>query len=185
VVIPQEAYVVAGTLRENLTYHRGETESPLLDAAVDAVGLTDLLARLGGYDAEVDPDALSAGERQLVALTRAYLSPARIAILDEATCHLDPAAEARVERAFASRPGTLVVIAHRISSALRARRILVLDGRDTHLGDHESLLLRSSLYRNLVGRWHEPAERAEPAEPAEPAESAEPAVRSTRSRGLA
>src|SRR5581483_6069462 len=97
--------------------------------------------------------ALSAGERQLLALARAYLSPAQIMILDEATCHLDPAADARVERAFAQRPGTLVVIAHRISSALRAKRILVLDGTRAVLGTHQELLDCSALYRDLVGHW--------------------------------
>jgi ATP-binding cassette subfamily C protein len=156
--VPQEAYVIAGTLRENLTYHRGPTDHALLDAAADAVGLTPLLARLGGYDSEVVPDTLSAGERQLVALARAYLSPAPIAILDEATCHLDPAAEARVEQAFARRPGTLIVVAHRISSALRARRIMVIDGQRIHLGDHQSLLVDSPLYGELVGHWNTPTE---------------------------
>ncbi|KUL21096.1 hypothetical protein ADL12_45510 [Streptomyces regalis] len=71
-------------------------------------------------------------ERQLVALRRAYLSRAPLALLDEATCHLDPRAEERAERDFAQRPGgTLVVVAHRISSARRADRVLVMDGRHT------------------------------------------------------
>lgn len=74
-------------------------------------------------------------------------------ILDEATCHLDPAAEARAEEAFAGRPGTLLVIAHRMSSALRARRVLVLDGVRAELGTHEELLAGSPLYRDLVGHW--------------------------------
>ena len=87
---------------------------------MDAVGLRDLVTRLGGYHAQLVPTVLSAGERQLIALARAYLSPARLAILDEATSHLDPAAAAHAERAFAARPGTLIVIAHRMSSALRA-----------------------------------------------------------------
>jgi ATP-binding cassette subfamily C protein len=108
---------------------------------------------LGGYDAELDPATLSAGERQLVTLVRAYVSPARLVILDEASCHLDPAAEAVVEQAFARRPGTLIVIAHRISSALRAQRILVLDGTEVLHGTHEDLLERSALYRDLVGHW--------------------------------
>ena len=176
VVIPQEAYVFAGTLADNLAYHRPDADRRQLDAAVAAVGLTDLVARLGGYDATLDPEALSAGERQLVALARAYLSPAPIALLDEATCHLDPRAEARVELAFAGRPGTLVVVAHRISSALRARRVLVLDGRQVHLGDHETLLGSSPLYRELVGTWEQPGQppdaqprRSEPAElPSDP-----------------
>ncbi|WP_246278740.1 hypothetical protein [Phytohabitans rumicis] len=74
-------------------------------------------------------------------------------MLDEATCHLDPAAERRAEEAFAARPGTLIVIAHRISSALRARRVLVLDGAGVALGDHATLLATSPLYRDLVGHW--------------------------------
>jgi ATP-binding cassette subfamily C protein len=153
VVIPQEAYVFAGTVWENVTYHQPDAAHAQVETAVAATGLAPLLERLGGYDATVDPRTLSAGERQLIALTRALLSPARIAVLDEATCHLDPAAEARVERAFAQRPGTLVVVSHRISSALRARRILVVDGPHPCLGDHETLLVSSELYRQLVGRW--------------------------------
>ncbi|MFE0036136.1 ABC transporter ATP-binding protein, partial [Streptomyces sp. NPDC059018] len=70
-----------------------------------------------------------------------------------ATCHLDPAAEARAERAFADRPGTLLVIAHRLSSARRADRVLVLDGVTATAGRHEELLERSETYRDLVGHW--------------------------------
>ena len=159
VLIPQEAYVFAGTLAENILYLRtasataGRPSAADLDAAAEAVGLSALASRLGGYDAVVDPAALSAGERQLIALTRAYLSPAPIAILDEATCHLDPAAEAQAEAAFASRRGTLIVIAHRITSALRAQRILVLDGNRAQAGDHASLLALSAMYQDLVGYW--------------------------------
>jgi ATP-binding cassette subfamily C protein len=115
--------------------------------------LRSLVTRLGGYGAYVDPAAISAGEWQLIALVRAYLSSARLALLDEATCHLDPSAEARAERAFADRPGTLVIIAHRMSSALRARRVLVLDGDRADIGTHDSLLRRSALYRDLAGYW--------------------------------
>ncbi|WP_406470880.1 ATP-binding cassette domain-containing protein [Streptomyces sp. NBC_01615] len=155
VLIPQEAYVFTGTLAENLGQSRPDPvpEAELL-AAAEAVGLAGLMGRLGGPTAEVDPGALSAGERQLIALTRAYLSSAPLVLLDEATCHLDPAAEARAERAFAARPGgTLVVVAHRISSARRAGQVLVMDGQRVDLGDHETLLERSSLYQDLVGTW--------------------------------
>jgi ATP-binding cassette subfamily C protein len=155
VLIPQEAYVFTGTLGENLRYLAPDATAEQLDAAVAAVGLGALATRLGGYEAELSPDRLSAGERQLVALARAHLSPARLAILDEATCHLDPAAAARAESAFASRPGALIVIAHRISSALRARRVLVLDGTRAAIGDHPTLLATSPMYRDLVGQWHE------------------------------
>ncbi|MFF8861070.1 ATP-binding cassette domain-containing protein [Streptomyces sp. NPDC015139] len=159
VLIPQEAYVHGGTLAENLTLFRpGPVPEAELLAAADVLGLTPLLRTLGGPAGRVDPAALSAGERQLIALTRAYLAPAPLALLDEATCHLDPAAEARAERAFAERPGgTLVVVAHRISSARRADRILVMDGAHTAAGTHEELLRTSALYRDLAGGWIAPA----------------------------
>ncbi len=160
VLIPQEAYVFSGTLRENLTYLRSEASDADLDQAVRLLGADLLVRQLGGYDADVDPSPLSAGERQLITLIRAYVSPAPVIVLDEATCHLDPAAEARVEHAFAQRPGTLIVIAHRISSALRARRILVMDGAAAMVGDHDELLVRSALYRDLVGHWQVPMEPA-------------------------
>jgi ATP-binding cassette, subfamily C, bacterial len=152
-LIPQEAYVFAGTVWDNLTYLRPDADHAEVRGAVAAVGADKLVARLGGWSAELVPAELSAGERQLIALVRAYLSPAALVILDEATCHLDPVAERRAEEAFAERPGTLIVIAHRISSALRARRILVLDGVTAELGDHETLLASSPLYRDLVGHW--------------------------------
>ena len=153
VLIPQEAYVFAGSLYENLTYLHEDADRVQIDQAVDLLGMRAIVERLGGYDAELDPASLSAGERQLVTLVRAYVSPAWLVILDEASCHLDPAAEAVVEQAFARRPGTLIVIAHRISSALRAQRILVLDGTEVLHGTHEDLLERSALYRDLVGHW--------------------------------
>ena len=153
VLIPQEAYVFAGTLGENLTYLRDDAAPSEVDDAVDLLGARALVERLGGPQAILHPSSLSAGERQLITLVRAYLSPARLVVLDEATCHLDPAAEVRVERAFARRPGTLLVVAHRISSALRARRVLVLDGTEARLGSHQELLASSNLYRDLVGHW--------------------------------
>ncbi|MGH8888067.1 MAG: ABC transporter ATP-binding protein [Egibacteraceae bacterium] len=154
-LIPQEAYVFAGTLRENLTYLRPDATDAELDEAAEVVGLRATVERLGGYEAliGVGGATLSAGERQLVALTRVSLSPASVVLLDEATCHLDPVAEAQAEEAFAARPGTLVVIAHRISSALRADRILVMDGAQPLLGTHQSLLASSRLYADLVGHW--------------------------------
>ncbi|MFG2497320.1 ATP-binding cassette domain-containing protein [Streptomyces sp. NPDC048441] len=180
VLIPQEAYVFSGSVRENLTYLRADavSEAVLVEvsdevsdagllSAARAVGLSEVIERLGGLDAPVDPAALSAGERQLIALTRAYVSYAPLALLDEATCHLDPVAEARAERAFAARPGgTLVVIAHRISSARRADRILVMDGPRTLCGSHEELIERSSLYRDLAGNWGPVNGTSHPALPA-------------------
>ncbi|WP_328979685.1 ABC transporter ATP-binding protein [Streptomyces canus] len=168
VLIPQEAYVHTGTLAENLGHLRPDpVPEPELLAAAEAVGLTPLLEALGGSRAAVDPAALSAGERQLVALTRAYLAYAPLVLLDEATCHLDPRAEERAERAFASRPGTtLVVVAHRISSARRAGRVLLMDGPRTAYGTHEELVRDSPAYRELVGGWTAVVpKRSEPALP--------------------
>ncbi|WP_329393168.1 ABC transporter ATP-binding protein/permease [Streptomyces lydicus] len=154
VLIPQQAYVFSGTARDNLLYLCPDGASTAaLEATSHAVGLGPLLSRLGGLDARIDPAALSQGERQLLALGRAHLSPAPLVLLDEATCHLDPAAEQRAEQAFADRPGTLIVIAHRISSARRADRILVLDGNRATVGSHTELLEHSALYRELAGNW--------------------------------
>jgi ATP-binding cassette subfamily C protein len=153
VLIPQEAYLFSGTVRENLLYLRDDASDADIDNAVTELGAGPLVSRLGGYDAELRIAELSAGERQLLTLIRAYLSPARLVILDEATCHLDPSAEARAEAAFVKRGDTLVVIAHRISSALRARHILVVDGNEAALGTHDELVASSQLYRDLVGHW--------------------------------
>ena len=155
VLIPQEAYVFRGTVLENLTYL---ARAPLgaVEEAVETVGMANLVRRLGGYSAEIDPGGLSAGERQLIALTRAYLAPVGLTILDEATCHLDPAAEMRAEAAFARRDGTLIIIAHRITSALRARRVLLMDGTRVQLGTHEELMRGAPLYADLVGHWQPP-----------------------------
>ncbi|MFB9904446.1 ATP-binding cassette domain-containing protein [Allokutzneria oryzae] len=125
-LIPQQAFVFVGTLGENLRYLAREATDAELDHAADALGMRPIVDRLGGYSAVVDAAALSGGERQLIALARVYLSRATVVILDEATSELDPAAEDRVERAFAARRGTLIVVAHRLASADRARRVFTL-----------------------------------------------------------
>ncbi|MEU8437450.1 ABC transporter ATP-binding protein [Streptomyces sp. NPDC029216] len=154
-LLPQQAYVFTGTVRENLGHLcPGPVPDERLEHAVAALGMDGLVDRLGGPDAPVDPSALSQGERQQLALAAAYLSPAPLLLLDEATCHLDPRAEERAERALARRPGTLVVVAHRISSAARADRVLVLDGTRAVHGTHADLPARSPLYRELVGVWN-------------------------------
>ncbi|MFE5494842.1 ATP-binding cassette domain-containing protein [Streptomyces virginiae] len=164
-LLPQQAYVFTGTVRENLTHlclaqDPGDagTDDDRVRHAVGALGLDGLVERLGGLDAEVRPGLLSRGESQQLALAAAYLSPAPLLLLDEATCHLDPRTEERAERALAARPGTLVVVAHRVSSAARADRVLVLDGTRAVCGTHAELPSRSPLYRDLVGKWNETAD---------------------------
>ncbi|GGT30458.1 ABC transporter ATP-binding protein [Streptomyces kurssanovii] len=153
-LLPQDAYVFTGTLRDNLRYLSPQAPRAAVEETVRALELEPLVARVGGLDATLTPRTLSQGERQLIALGRAHLSPAPVLLLDEATSHLDPSAEAVAERALAARPGTLVVVAHRLSSALRAHRVLALDGTHARSGTHEELLARSALYRDLVGHWH-------------------------------
>ncbi|EDX26176.1 ATP-binding cassette domain-containing protein, partial [Streptomyces sp. Mg1] len=154
-LLPQQAYVFTGTVRENLTHLcPGPVSGAEVERATAALGSDGLVDRLGGLDGAVDPARLSPGERQHLALTAAYLSPAPLLLLDEATCHLDLRTEERAERALAARPGTLVVVAHRISSAARADRVLVLDGTRAVCGTHAELPARSPLYRDLVGLWN-------------------------------
>ncbi|MFD3736731.1 ATP-binding cassette domain-containing protein [Streptomyces sp. NPDC058629] len=153
VLLPQHAYVFTGSLRDNLRYLRPGADDRSIAAMIDALGLDPLLSRLGSLDADLEPDRLSQGERQLVALGRAYLAAPPLIVLDEATSRLDPAAETRAELAFAALPGALVVVAHRLSSARRADRILVMDGPRTRCGTSAELLRTSALYRDLAGLW--------------------------------
>ncbi|WP_372671510.1 ABC transporter ATP-binding protein [Amycolatopsis kentuckyensis] len=157
-LIPQEAYVFAGTVRDNVGLFALSASDDELSSALDAVGAGALVQRLGGLDAEIGHggEGISAGEAQMLALARVYASSAEFVILDEATSHLDPVSEARAERAFAARGGVLVVIAHRLSSALRADRVLVMDGRETALGGHADLMTRSARYAELMQAWTTP-----------------------------
>ncbi|GAB2909475.1 ATP-binding cassette domain-containing protein [Streptomyces heilongjiangensis] len=153
VLAPQTPYVFAGTLRENLCYFAPGTPPTALADALAELGLDTLAERLGGADAPLDPATLSSGERALVALARAYLSGARLVVLDEATRHLDATLERRVEDAFRRRPGTVVTVAHRMSLARRADRVLLLDGVRASIGTHDGLLAEVPLYADLMGHW--------------------------------
>lgn len=154
-LVPQETYLFTGTIRENLALFAPTASDAALLTAVAAVGASDLVTRLGGLSGTIghSGQGLSAGESQLLAAARVYTSPADVVILDEATSALDPAAEAVVEQAFAARGGTLIVIAHRLSSALRADLVLLMDGGPPLLGNHHDLLSTSPLYRDLMAAW--------------------------------
>ena len=154
-MVPQESYVFAGSLRDNLTYLRPAATDEQILASANAVGLERVLERLGGLDVEIDlaKSGLSAGERQLVTLTRAHLSERPIVILDEATCHLDPAAEERAECAFMETGATLIVVAHRMSATLRVQRVLLMTTDGIAVGRHDDLLLSHPLYADLHAFW--------------------------------
>ena len=158
-MVPQEAYVFAGSLRDNLTYLRPSASDEEVATSAQAVGLERVLDRLGGFDAQIDlaKSGLSAGEKQLVTLVRAHLAETPIVVLDEATCHLDPAAEERAERAFMATGSTLIVVAHRMSATLRAQRVVVMASEGIDVGDHRQLMRRNALYADFHGMWSTPA----------------------------
>jgi ATP-binding cassette subfamily B protein len=159
VVVPQEGFLFAGTVRDNIRVGRSDATDAEIDAAVDALGLrTNFEVLPDGLDTEVRErgSRLSAGERQLVSLTRAALADPTMLVLDEATSNLDPGTEHQVEQALERlmHGRTVIVVAHRLSTAARADRIAVIDGgRLTELGSHEELLAREGRYASLYAAW--------------------------------
>jgi ATP-binding cassette subfamily B protein len=154
-VVPQESYLFAGTVRDSIAYARPSASFDEVVAAATATGAHDMIMRLpGGYDHEVAERGrnLSAGQRQLIALARAQLADPAILLLDEATAALDLAAEAAVNRAISelTTARTTIVVAHRLSTAARADRIVVLDaGRIVETGTHSELLEAGGTYAAL------------------------------------
>ncbi|MFG2132279.1 ABC transporter ATP-binding protein [Streptomyces sp. NPDC048751] len=160
-VVPQEAYLFQGTVRDAIAYGRPDATDAEVEAAARAVGAHEMIATLeGGYLHEVAERGrnLSAGQRQLIALARAELVDPDILLLDEATAALDLATEAQVNQATDRLAGrrTTLVVAHRLTTAARADRVVVMDhGRVAEDGTHEELLARgghyAALWRTFIG----------------------------------
>ena len=154
-IVPQEAYLFSGTIRDNIAFGRADASDAEVEAAARAVSAHDFIAALPrGYLTHVSERgrSLSSGQRQLIALARAHLVDPAILLLDEATSNLDLATEARVTAAMrvASSGRTTILIAHRLQTARLADRILVIDdGRVVEDGSHESLIAHGGRYARL------------------------------------
>ncbi|MEV7613360.1 ABC transporter ATP-binding protein [Streptomyces sp. NPDC089799] len=154
-VVPQESYLFPGTVRDAIAYGRPDASDAEVEAAARAVGAHGMIATLdGGYLHPVAERGrnLSAGQRQLIALARAELVDPDVLLLDEATAALDLASEALVNQATDRLAGrrTTLVVAHRLTTAARADRVVVMDGgRIAEDGTHAELLARGGRYAEL------------------------------------
>jgi ATP-binding cassette subfamily B protein len=158
-VVPQEPFLFAGTILDNIAFARPDAPRAEVDRAVAAVGLSDLVERLPeGLDTVVHErgQSMASGERQLIALARAFLAQPRVLVLDEATSNLDLQSETKVEAALdvLLEARTAVLIAHRLSTAMKADRIVVIDdGRVVEQGTHDELVAAGGQYAAMYETW--------------------------------
>lgn len=159
VIVPQEGFLFNTSIRENVRIAQGEATDAEVEAALDRIGILERFRALPeGLDTQVNErgSRLSAGEKQLVSLARAALVDPAVLILDEATSSLDPGTEALVERAMDKLMNrrTVIVIAHRLSTAQKADRVgVVANGRLTELGSHDELVALGGHYASLFATW--------------------------------
>jgi ATP-binding cassette subfamily B protein len=158
-VVPQEPFLFVGTLRDNIAFSRPEASDAEVWAAIDQVGLRDLVERSPeGLDTLLHErgQSVSSGERQLLALARAFLAEPRVVVLDEATSNLDLHSELRVEAALDAllEGRTAILVAHRLSTAMRADRIIVVDHhRIVESGSHSELIAAGGQYAAMFETW--------------------------------
>jgi ATP-binding cassette subfamily B protein len=165
-VVPQEPFLFSGTIRDNIAFARPGADDEDVWDALRAVGLADLVESLpAGLDTEVHErgQSLSSGERQLVALARAFMARPRVLVLDEATSNLDLASEAKIEAALdvLLQGRTAILIAHRLSTAMKADRIVVVEGgRIVEQGRPEELVAAGGRYASLYATWNSQGQTA-------------------------
>jgi len=160
VMVPQDGFLFDTTVAANVRFAKPDLSDADLELAFAELGLADWIDGLpAGVDTPVGErgEALSVGERQLVALARAYVADPDLLVLDEATSAVDPATEVRLQRTLdaVTRGRTTVAIAHRLSTAQAADEVLVFDkGVVVQRGSHESLLAdEGSVYAKLFASW--------------------------------
>lgn len=158
-VVPQEPFLFAGSIRDNVAFARPDATDDEVWEALRAVGLAEVVERMpDGIDSVVHErgQSLSSGERQLLALARAFTARPRVLVLDEATSNLDLLSETRIEAALDAllQGRTAVLIAHRLSTAMRADRVVVVDGGGiAEVGSHDELVAAGGRYAAMFATW--------------------------------
>ena len=161
VVLPQEGHLFSGTIADNIRLAQPEASADEVVRALDRIGARERFESLpDGLQTDVQTRGLrlSAGERQLVGIARVALADPAVIVLDEATSSLDPATEAAVERALAAVAAgrTVVTIAHRLSTAERADRVVVMEhGRAVEVASHDELVEQGERYAKLWASWQQ------------------------------
>jgi ATP-binding cassette subfamily B protein len=163
-VVPQEPFLFAGTIRDNISFAAPDATDDEVWAAIRAVGLVEVIERMpDGLDTVVHErgQSLSSGERQLIALARAFLAHPRVLVLDEATSNLDLLSETKIEAALdiLLQGRSAILIAHRLTTAMKADRIVVIDeGRVAESGSHDELVRLGGRYATMYATWISHAE---------------------------
>ena len=158
-VVPQEPFLFHGSIKENIRFSRPDATDDEILAACQAVGIDDMIDRLPqGLDTPCHErgSSLSSGERQLLALARAFLARPRVLILDEATSNVDQQSESKIERALDTLLDgrTAIIIAHRLTTAMRADIIAVVNHQEImEMGTHAELIEKDGYYADMVETW--------------------------------
>ena len=164
-VVPQEPFLFAGTIRDNVAFSKPDASEDEIWNALESTGLAPLVASMDrGINTIIHErgSSLSAGERQLVALARAFLSQPRVLVLDEATSNLDLQSENTIEKALDSllNGRTAIIVAHRLATVMRADRIAVVDeGTIIELGSHNELIKANGKYAGMYAAWKTAVDR--------------------------